>query len=54
MYRFILLVLCVLCVLAVSGCASRRGVAELAADATYDGYRPTTCVTAKVYVTFSD
>lgn len=51
MSRFILFILVVSL---LSGCASRRGVAELAADATYDGYKPTTCVTAKVYVTFSD
>ena len=50
MARFIILVVLALC----SGCASNRGAAELAANAAYDGDKPQTYVTAKVYVTFGN
>lgn len=51
MYRILLLIGLVL----FTGCASRRGGAELVADArTSVACDPQATVTARIYVTFSD
>ena len=51
MYRILLLIGLVL----VTGCASRRGGAEVIADArTSVVQEPQATVTARIYITFSD